>query len=150
MSAALHLAKPEDLPRLAPLVAAFHEEMEITQTDEGRATALMPLLEGSPHGAVYLVGPTRAPIGYVVVTFTWSVEFGGLDALIDELFIRPGVRGRGIGTEALLALGRALGGADVRALHLEVDRENDTTRRLYEKAGFHAQDQYVLMTRPLS
>ena len=150
MSAALHLAKPEDLPRLSPLVAAFHAEMEITQTDEARAAALIPLLEGSPHGAVYLIGPTRAPIGYVVVTFTWSVEFGGLDALIDELFIRPGVRGRGIGTEALLALGRALGGADVRALHLELDRENETARRLYEKAGFHAKDQYMVMSRPLS
>ena len=85
-----------------------------------------------------------------MVTFTWSLEFGGLDAVIDELFVRPGVRGRGIGTEVLLSLSRALGGAGVQALHLEVDRDNEAGRRLYEKTGFRAQDRYVLMTRPLS
>ncbi len=150
MSAALHLAAIEDLDRLLPLVAAFHREEEITQDDTTREAALRPLLEGSPHGAAYLIGPKRAPIGYVIVTFTWSVEFGGLDALIDELFVRPGVRGRGIGTEVLLSLGHALSGAGIQALHLEVDRDNDSARRLYQKAGFFERDRYVLMTRTLS
>lgn len=150
MSAALHLAAVDDLDRLLPLVAAFHREEDITQDAATREAALRPLLEGSPHGAAYLIGPKRAPIGYVVVTFTWSVEFGGLDALIDELFVRPGVRGRGIGTEVLLSLAPALSGAGIQALHLEVDRDNDKARRLYQKAGFFARDRYVLMTRTLS
>jgi len=150
MSAALHLAGPEDNDPLLRLIAAFHAEEGIDQTDASREAALRPLLEGSPHGAAYLIGPKRAPIGYVIVTFTWSLEYGGLDAMIDELFVRPGVRGRGIGSEVLLSLSRALARAGVQALHLEVDRDNDAGRRLYDKAGFRAKDRYVLMTRPLS
>lgn len=150
MSAALHLAGVDDIDHLLRLVAAFHAEEGIEQTDTVREAVLRPLLEGSPHGAAYLIGPKRAPIGYVVVTFTWSLEFGGLDALIDELFVRPGVRGRGIGTEVLMSLSRALASAGVQALHLEVDRDNDAGRRLYEKTGFRAKERYVLMTRPLS
>ncbi len=150
MSAALHLAGIEDLDPLMRLVAAFHDEEGIAQSDTKREAALRPILEGSPHGAAYLIGPKRAPIGYVIVTFTWSLEFGGLDALIDELFVRPRVRGRGIGTEVILSLSRALAGAGVHALHLEVDRENTTAHRLYERAGFVTRDRYMLMTRPLS
>ena len=42
MSAALHLAKPADLPRLQSLVAVFHAQEGITQSDEDRAAALTP------------------------------------------------------------------------------------------------------------
>lgn len=149
MSAALHLAKPEDLDRLLPLVAAFHAEEGITQDDTTRRNALLPLLEGSPLGAIYIIGPTRAPVGYIVLTFGWSVEFGGMDAFVDELFIRPAVRGRGMGSETLLTLSKMLGQAGVRALHLEVDRENETAKRLYARTGFKARDRYMLMTREL-
>ncbi|GAA6162366.1 hypothetical protein NBRC116590_00700 [Pelagimonas sp. KU-00592-HH] len=149
MSAALHLAKPEDLDRLVPLVAAFHAEEGITQDETTRRNALLPLLEGSPLGAIYIIGPTRAPVGYIVLTFGWSVEFGGMDAFVDELFIRSAVRGRGMGSETLLTLSKMLGQAGVRALHLEVDRENETAKRLYTRTGFKARDRYMLMTREL-
>jgi ribosomal protein S18 acetylase RimI-like enzyme len=148
VSASLHLAGPADLDRLIPLVAAFHSEMDIVQDDTTRRAALHPLLEGSPHGAAYLIGPGRAPIGYVVITFGWSVEFGGLDGFVDEIFIRPTVRGRGIASEVLLALPRALAGAGLRALHLEVDRDDTAAQRLYAKTGFAARPRYMLMTRP--
>ncbi|MEM8654591.1 MAG: GNAT family N-acetyltransferase [Pseudomonadota bacterium] len=149
MSAALTLATPEHFDRLNALVTAFHAEEGITMPDEARAAGIQPLLDGIPHGAAYLIGPPRAPIGYVVVTFGWSIEFGGMDGFIDELFIRPGVRGRGIATEVLLALPRALGDAGVKALHLEVAGENAVAQRLYSRAGFKLRDGYHLMTRML-
>lgn len=149
MSAALTLAAPEHLDRLARLVAAFHAEEGIELADDARRAGLESLLDGIPHGAAYLIGPPRAPIGYVVVTFTWSVEFGGLDALIDEIYIRPGVRGRGIATEVLNALPRALGAAGVKALHLEVAREATRVQALYKRAGFRVKDGYILMTKVL-
>ncbi len=149
MSAALHLAKPGDLDRVMALVTAFHAEEGLDGTDEARRAALQPLLDGIPHGCVYLIGPARAPLGYVVITFGWSVEFGGMDAFVDEIFIRPAVRGRGIATEVLIALPKALAQAGVRALHLEVDRENEIAQRLYARAGFRSRGRYMLMSRPL-
>jgi ribosomal protein S18 acetylase RimI-like enzyme len=127
----------------------MHEETRTPQDDEGRRAALAPLLEGSPHGAVYLIGPRGAPIGYLVVTFGWSVEFGGLDAFVDELYVRRAVRGRGIAGDALDALARALRDAGVRALHLEVDREDAAARRLYARAHFAPRERYMLMSRKL-
>lgn len=149
MSAALTLAKPEHLDKLLTLCAAFHAEEGIEQTDEGRHAALEPLLNGSPYGAAYLIGPPRAAIGYIVVCFGWSVEFGGLDAILDELYVRPGVRGRGIASEALIALPNALSSGGLRAIHLEVDRDKEAVIKLYRRAGFRPRDKYMFMTREL-
>ncbi|MCX7559583.1 GNAT family N-acetyltransferase [Sulfitobacter sp. F26204] len=149
MSAALTLAKPEHLDKVATLCANFHAETGISQSDEIRRAALAPLLEGSPYGAIYLIGPPRAAIGYMVLCFGWSIEFGGLDAILDELYIRPGVRGRGIATESLIALPRALAEGGLRAVHLEVDRENAAALKLYARAGFKPREKYMFMSRVL-
>ncbi|WP_417727388.1 GNAT family N-acetyltransferase [Roseovarius sp.] len=146
---ALSLARPDDLDRLLPLVAAFHDEAGISQTDTNRRAALLPMLEGSPHGVVYLIGPGRAPIGYIVISFGWSVEFGGLDGYVDEFYIRPGVRGRGIGSEVMTSLPKALAGAGLKALHLEVRRDNDKALKLYEKLRFLQRNEYSLLTREM-
>ena len=149
MSAAFTLAKPEHLDRLIGLVAAFHAEAGIEQTDESRRTGIAPLLDGIPHGVAYLIGPSRAPIGYVIITFGWSVEFGGLDAIVDEIYMRPGVRGRGIASEALLALPNALSAGGVKAVHLEVDKDNQIAQKLYARAGFKPRANYMFMSRKL-
>jgi len=149
VSAVLTLGSPDHLDRLMPLVAAFHEEAGIKSTQEQRHAGIAPLLDGIPHGCAYLIGPPRAPIGYIVITFGWSVEFGGLDAIIDELYIRPGVRGRGIASEALIALPRALAGGGLRAIHLEVDKTNAKALKLYQRAGFATRDNYLFMSKNL-
>lgn len=149
MTAAIHLATPQDAAKLLPLIEAFHAEMGIDSDAEHRATALSPLLEGSPLGAVWLFGPTKAPVGYIILTFGWSMEFGGMDANVDELFIRPSVRGRGIATEALAEISKSLQGTGIKALSLEVDREDAATQRLYTRAHFTPRDRYMLMTRTL-
>ncbi len=144
---ALHLAKPDDLPRLLPLVTDFHAEMGLPTDAATREAALVPLLDGSPHGAVWLIGPARSPIGYVVICFGWSLEFGGMDGFLDEIYIRPGVRGRGIGSEVLLALPKTLANSGLMALHLEVRRDDAKTQEVYRRSGFAARPDYILMTQ---
>ncbi|GGL65905.1 GNAT family N-acetyltransferase [Wenxinia marina] len=147
MSTALHLCGPDDADRLAPLLARFAAEFGLP--DEGRGAAVAPLLQGSPYGMVYLLGPRSAPIGYVVVTLGWGIELGGMEAWIDEIWIRPSVRGRGIATEVLQALSTRLAAADVKAIHLEADRDAPEAHRLYRRAGFALRERHCLMTRVL-
>ncbi|MEL6959566.1 MAG: GNAT family N-acetyltransferase [Pseudomonadota bacterium] len=150
MTLAITLAAPPDAPRLLPLIEAFHSEYGLSSTPESRDAALMPLLEGSPLGAVWLFGPTKAPTGYTIITFGWSMEFGGMDAFVDELYIRPAVRQRGLASEALRAIASSLADVGVTALHLEVDRADEATQRLYTRARFELRDRYALMSRRLT
>ncbi|MGH1413115.1 MAG: GNAT family N-acetyltransferase [Pelagimonas sp.] len=145
----LQLATENDAAKLLPLVAAFHNEMGFATTQEQQTAAIAPLLDGSPHGAIWLVGPRNSPVGYITITFGWSLEFGGMDAFVDELYIRPAVRKRGMGSEALSAIAKALGDGGVRALHLEVDRDDEDTQRFYSRARFARRDKYVLMSKEL-
>ena len=145
----LHLAKPEDAEKLITMVAAFHAEMGFDTDRAHHEGALIPLLEGSPYGAVWLIGPKLSPVGYLVICFGWSVEFGGMDAFVDEIYIRPAVRRRGMGAEALNSMALTLKDSGVRALHLEVDRDNATAQEFCRRARFAPRDQYMLMTRML-
>ncbi|MEP2784157.1 MAG: GNAT family N-acetyltransferase [Pseudoruegeria sp.] len=147
MSAKLHLAKPSDIDKLQSLVARFHTGMGIERTEEQQRDALLPLLEGSPHGVAYLIGPRTSPVGYIVISFGYSIELGGIDGFIDEFFIREKLRGRGLGGEVLRTLLPALAENGVMALHLEVDSTDDSAQRLYGRLGFKHRERYQLMSR---
>jgi GNAT superfamily N-acetyltransferase len=149
VSARLHLCGPEDLERLLPIVAAFHHEAGIAQEDAARRAALTPLLDGSPHGALYLIGPARAPVGYLACGFTWSIAAGGLEAILGELWIRPAVRGRGMAAEALAALAGSLAGAGVVAMSLQA-AEGSAAERLFARLGFARRDRHSVMSRRLA
>jgi len=144
---ALNIARTDDLDRVLRLITDHHAESGVEQDQEARRAAIMPLLEGSPHGVIYLIGPARAPIGYVAVSFGWSIKFGGMEGVIGEFYIRPGVRGRGIGTEVMHTLPRGLAKAGLKAMHLEIGPDNTGARRVYEKMGFQAREASGLMTR---
>lgn len=145
----LHLASMDDLDRLLPLVAAYHAEMAFGTDAAHQTGAVTPLLEGSPHGAIWLVGPRRAPVGYVVISFGWSLENGGLDGTVAEIYVRPAVRGRGMGFEALNGIAKALGGTGMRALHLEVARSDARAQRFYARARFNPREDSLFMSRLL-
>ena len=79
----------------------------------------------------------------------WSLEYGGRDAFIDEIFVSPSYRDRGLGRRALDAIAEACLELEVRALHLEVERDNVRASELYRKWGFEDSDRR-LMTRRLA
>lgn len=146
MSASLHLATMEDAGKLLPMVEAHHLHEGIGSTDESRRAGIAPLLEGSPHGAIWLIGPRKSPVGYIAITFSWSIGLGGLDGFIDEFFIRESVRGRGMGSEVLVALLGELTKGGLRSLRLEVGPENERARRIFKRLGFRTREGHHLMT----
>jgi GNAT superfamily N-acetyltransferase len=78
-------------------------------------------------------------VGYALLISFWSNELGGEVCTIDELFVLPEHRGRGLGTALLdrLAGGdRSLWPAEAAALALEVTPRNQRARALYERLGF--------------
>jgi len=82
-----------------------------------------------------------------VVTFGYSLEYGGRDAFIDELWVHERVRGQGIGTRALHMAEAACREQGIQALHLEVERTNAVAQQVYRRAGFVDHDRYLLTKR---
>jgi len=115
---------------------------------ESSRSSLEQLVNDHSLGRAWVIRYGEDAVGYCVLTLGYSLEFRGRTAFIDELFIKEGYRGKGIGTRALEFLkdtARALG---VMALRLEVERKNVNAQRLYRKAGFEDEDR-SLMTNKL-
>lgn len=142
-------AGAEHLSRLLPMVAANHEQAGIASTDARRRAALEPLLRGTPLGTVWLIGPKMSPVGYVAVGMGWSIEMGGPDAFLDEMFVREAVRGRGMGSQALDALAAELSRRGVMALHVGADGADARAQGFYARRGFSRRNALHLMTRRL-
>jgi len=113
--------------------------------EEGRARpTLLGILRDPTLGRVWVIQDGDRPIGYVILTLGYSLEYRGRDAFIDELFILATHRRRGVGRETLRFVDRACRELNVRALHLEVERANAAAQGLYRKFGFVDHDRYLL------
>jgi GNAT superfamily N-acetyltransferase len=143
----LEVAGTAQLATLLPLVRGYHEFERFTMSDAERVSALAPLLEpGSSLGRIWLVHQAGEVVGYAALTFGYSIEFRGRDAFVDELFLVDKVRGRGIGSAVLGRVKAHAAALGLVALHLEVARDNLQARRLYERWGFEAREQFHMMS----
>jgi ribosomal protein S18 acetylase RimI-like enzyme len=137
-----------DLNAVLPLLRDFYaEDGEAYDAEAG--TALLALLADPSLGRVVLiVDDGDVAVGYVVVAFGYSLEFRGRDAFVDELYVAPTHRGRGLGRAALREAERCCLEAGIRALHLEVRPGKTEARGLYASAGY-ADREYYLMSKKL-
>lgn len=142
----LEIAGPHQLGDLLPLVAAYHHFEQISLTADLRKKSVERLLNDGTLGEVWLIRKTDLVIGYVVLCFGYSIEFGGRKVVIDELYIESPERGMGVGAEVLAKLKGLVRAHDVVAIQLEVGQQNDRAKSLYVKSGFSYRDKYQSMT----
>ncbi len=141
-------ALPHDLPQVLRLMQSFYRETD-TPFQEAAAGRALAMLVGDPSlGRVLLIEPGAGPAGYIVLTLGFSLEFRGRDAFVDELYVSPEHRGRGLGRAALRFLEAAARELGVSALHLEVGPDNEKALGLYRRAGFEDR-RHRLMTKLL-
>ena len=108
---------------------------------------LAELLPNPIYGVAYITRQDATPIGYLVICFEYSLEYRGKGAWIDELFVEPAYRGKGIGTQILDLAERASREHQAKFLHLEVNHGNPAIE-LYRRCGF-LQHQRFLLSKPL-
>ena len=138
-------AQPDDLPRLLPLVEAYYA-FEGIPFEPARATcALRDLVDNPQYGRIWLIRKGEEPIGYAVLCYSYSVENGGRDALVDELFLREPYRGQGIGRQILCQTFKEMKALGVKSVCLEVARDNRRAQNFYRSLGFDARGKYMLM-----
>ena len=91
-SVLIRRAGPTDLDRVVAMNRTFCE-LDHHPFDEHRVrTAFAPLLADDTHGVVWV---TDRPESYAVLTWGWSIEAGGREAVLDEIFVSE--RGEGYG-----------------------------------------------------
>jgi ribosomal protein S18 acetylase RimI-like enzyme len=106
--------------------------------------ALRKFLANPDLGRAWIFVDGETPVGYIVLTFGYSFEYHGRDSFIDELYIEPQYRRKGIGRRAMQFVEERAGELGVNALHLEVDQGNDAAAELYRRAGYDDNDRFLM------
>jgi GNAT superfamily N-acetyltransferase len=145
-------ANARDVERLVGWAAELYQQEHIPFDTAVVAQAFADLIADAALGRVWLLVVDGEAVGYVAVTFGYSIEYGGRDGFLDELFVTADQRGRGLGTRALQFVADECRRLGLAALHLEVERANAAAQRVYRAAGFIDHDRSLmslwLSTRP--
>ena len=145
----MRLAQPDDIPQLVELMTDFYAEAGYPLPADAATRTFAGLLADPRLGRVWMMEADGEPAGYVVLTVSFSMEYGGLRGFVDDLFVRPGFRGRGLAAAALAELRRTAEEMGVRALLVEVGPQNDIARRVYQRIGLEDTG-HVLLSLPLA
>ena len=146
----LKLAGPTQLEELLPLVSAYHAFEDVESSSEQRRSSVSHLLQDKSLGEIWLIRKLDNLIGYIAVCYSYSIEFGGRDAFIDEFYVEAAERGKGIGGRVLKEIAKLLQARGIVAVHLEVDGQNERARAAYARAGFSSRDKYHVMSLELA
>jgi len=103
-------------------------------TDKKISSTIRQLSNSPKRGRIVVFEEGKAVIGYAILIPYWSNEYGGNILHIDELYVKPQHRGRGIATRFIKQTMRSK--HRIVALQLEVTPTNTRAKNYYHKLGF--------------
>ena len=92
MTQSIRTASAVDIPTILELPTEFYAESGHSVDRKPTTRGLQELLEKPEPGQLWLVIWDGNPAGYIVLTVRFSTEYGGLDAFVDDLFVKAAVR----------------------------------------------------------
>jgi GNAT superfamily N-acetyltransferase len=141
---AMRPATTADAQTLVDLMAEFYAESGYVLDRPHAAAAFSELLAEPRLGRVWLVERDATVAGYLVLTFVFAMEYGGLTAVVDDFYVRPAFRGAGAGTAALAEVRERCAELGVRAVSVEVGGENAVAQSVYRRTGFAMTDRRLM------
>lgn len=138
------LASISNFEKLIQLMGEFYAHEHLLFDEQAVRSALQLILGNNFYGQIHLICINDEIVGYLVVTFGFSLEYRGRDAFVDEIYIQEKYRKQGIGKKSLQLAEEICRQQGVQALHLEVERGNTNAQIVYRKAGFVDHDRYLL------
>jgi ribosomal protein S18 acetylase RimI-like enzyme len=128
-------AAAADIDALVDLMRDFYAESDFPLDAPWAAQSFADLLADPARGAIWLIDADGRPVGHVVLSVRYAMEFGGLMGYIDDLYVRPEYRRRGAATAGIQALVAECQRRGCRSLHVEVDPANAPAIGVYQRFG---------------
>ncbi len=128
--------KASDKRTISPLMKKLYKEMSNEKISDKNINKTFAELSKSPEkGTILVLECEKQIIGYCLFINFWSNEFGGNMPSIDEFYIKPQFRNKGIGANFIKAL---IKNKFMKAMvfRLEVKPSNKGVIKLYKKIGF--------------
>jgi len=138
------LTDPEDIEILLNFIKNFYGLSSYPFDEDKVRESVANLINNNNLGRIWIIEYDSKAIGYIILTFGYSIEYKGRDAFIDEFYIEEEYRG--IGKETMDFIVKESLELEIKALHLEVEKDNERAKNLYLKYNF-TDNGRTLMTR---
>jgi GNAT superfamily N-acetyltransferase len=146
----IHSASDADIPGMLPLVQQYWRFEAIEGFDAARIESLLRrVISDSSLGQAWVATVDGKPAGYLLAVYVFSLEHQGLTAEIDELFIAPPHRGRGLGGRLLEVAEHGFRRRGCTNIFLQVGRDNDDARAFYLSRGFRDRNGFAMVDKDL-
>jgi ribosomal protein S18 acetylase RimI-like enzyme len=136
----IELAGVGDLEAATELLAVQLREHNVRLARGKIEATVGELLREPSLGFVMLGRVDGAVVGVAYVSHQWTLEYGGLTAWLEELYVLPEWRDRGVGRRLLRGVIDHATEIGCAAVDLEVEREHRRSEHLYRRAGFRPYD----------
>lgn len=93
------------------------------------------LMRSGDYTECFIIEKDGEAAGYMLLAYTFSQEAGGKTAWIEEIYILPQFRSKGLGKEAFAFIKKNIEPSCAR-LRLEVEDDNVRAKKLYSSLGF--------------
>ncbi len=143
-------ANTGDIPLLVDLMAEFYAEAGYELNRPVAAAAFAAVIGDRRLGYVWIIQSQGQDIGHVVFTLRYAMEYGGIIACLDDLYVKQLWRNQGLATAALKETQQFCQRAGIRALTVEVGHANGPAQTAYRKAGFTEAPDRQLLVLPLA
>ncbi len=138
-------AGARDAGRLVAAVRRFHGESG-HEVGPAQAAAIRILCADASLGRAWLLAGGRGrDVGYALAYWRHSIDHGGRVAVLDDLWVEPGLRGRGLGARLLRAALADMPEAGARAVIVEADPADAPAMSFYARLGFAPKGTALLM-----
>lgn len=137
-------ARIEDVAALVDMMRRAHADGGFALDVELAQAAFSALLSDRSRGVAWIGLRDSKPEGYIVVTFKLSMESGGIDAFIEDIFVERTARRTGVGTALVSSALAECRRTRVFALHVETGADNESTKAFYSKCGLKNRDRTIL------
>ena len=133
---------------LLAMARTFHAEdgHPLKATSEA---AVLQIAAGEELARAWIVRRASEAVGYLILTLGYSVEYGGRDGFIDDLYLKPELRGHGVGRRLLAFALEQAAALGINTLHLEVETGNTRAQLLYREVGFEETGRRLMRRRIL-
>src|SRR2546428_295044 len=102
-AADVRLATEAELEAVTALLVAQLREHRVQTPEAKIASAIQGLLRRPERGRILVALEGGRPVGVAALSFAWPLEYADRSAWLEELYVEPAARGRGIGTRLLRA-----------------------------------------------
>ena len=120
-----------DIEIITLMMQEFYAIDNYPMNVEVAKTLFQEFITNEHLGKSWLIYSENEIVGYIILTFIFSFEYGGKIAFVDELFIKETARGKGFGKEAIQFIQREVPKLSLKLLYLEVEPHNENAQKLY-------------------